>query len=137
MRKPTVESLANKLWRTVSRYVCLRDKGICISCLKKGDPSSRDTHAGHFVHAGRSKHKLLYIPRLDKINLNCQCAGCNTFKHGELGEYAMALNRKYKNFDEIHKEIKREKMKPKDPTIKQLQNQIKHYEDLIDYYKNK
>ena len=130
MRKKTTEGLKRKLWTTISLYIRLRGKGICVTC--GAVKPIKGCHAGHFVHMGRSNSKksnrLLLVPLLDEINLNCQCAGCNMFKHGDLGEYAMYLNRKYNNFDEIYKRIKAEKMKPKKPTIEFLEDLIKLYE---------
>lgn len=45
--------------------------------------------AGHYVSR---THMSLF---LDEINVNCQCVGCNMFKHGNLDEYAIALKKKY------------------------------------------
>lgn len=29
------------------------------------------------------------------MNVHCQCVGCNTYKHGNLGEYAIRLIKDY------------------------------------------
>ena len=62
------------------RYIVIRDKGICFTCGKPGD------QAGHFCHN-----------RLDfyLMNLHCQCVACNHFRSGNLGVYAVNLDKKY------------------------------------------
>lgn len=81
----SLRSLHKKAWNFMSSYIRLRDKGICITCSKKG--AINEMHAGHFVHV-RSMDFL-------EENISCQCPFCNTYRHGELGEYALALDKKY------------------------------------------
>jgi len=74
------------VWNFMSRYVRLRDfeRG-CITCGKK--VSYNEFQAGHFVHV----NSLDY----DEKNINGQCSGCNCYKHGDLGQYAVNLDRKW------------------------------------------
>lgn len=74
---PKLKKLAEKYFH---KYICLRDKYICFTCGKVGN------QAGHFRHS-----KLDF----DEINLNCQCAFCNCYAHGNLGIYAVKLIKKY------------------------------------------
>lgn len=48
-------------------------------------------HAGHYI-AGNACGLSLFF---DERNVNTQCPGCNTFRHGNLSEYAIGLERKY------------------------------------------
>lgn len=83
MRKHSLRplpKLKKKAESVFHKYIVLRDKRICFTCGKEGN------QAGHFRH-----NKLDF----DEMNLNCQCAGCNLFKHGELGIYAIKLIEKY------------------------------------------
>jgi len=47
-------------------------------------------HAGHYIvkTAGLSVY-------FDERNVNCQCVGCNLWRHGNLAQYALALRKKY------------------------------------------
>ena len=74
---PKLKSKAEKLFHA---YICKRDNYICFTCGKVGN------QAGHFRHG-----KLDFDP----MNLNCQCAGCNHYRSGNLGIYAINLIKKY------------------------------------------
>lgn len=78
-------TIHKKAWKLMSEYVRRRDKGICITCGKKDH--WKNMQAGHFVH----KDCMDFIFE----NINCQCAQCNKWKHGELGIYSVKLNHKY------------------------------------------
>ena len=64
-----------------------KDKG-CISCGGSVD------HAGHYFPVGG--HSGL---RFNEINVNGQCVGCNTYKHGNLIYYRDGLVRRYGLFE--------------------------------------
>ena len=69
-----------KAWTLMSLYVRKRDRGICVTCGKPGN------QAGHFIHG-----KLDF----DFQNINCQCSGCNCWKHGNIVNYAIYLQERY------------------------------------------
>jgi hypothetical protein len=76
--------LRKKAWNVFSKYIRLRDKGVCFTCDVIKDP--KEMNAGHFKHN-----------RLDfsEKNINCQCVHCNKWLSGNLGEYALRLIKKY------------------------------------------
>ena len=67
-----------------SQKVRERDSFRCFTCDAILDKYT--SQAGHF------KHNRLDF---DEINVNCQCVKCNKWKHGNLGEYAIRLIKKY------------------------------------------
>jgi hypothetical protein len=80
----SLKKLKAKAWKLFSSYIRQRDKGICFTCgVQK---HWKEMHAGHFKH-GRLD--------FDPMNVNCQCAYCNTYNHGNLGEYGVRLVKKY------------------------------------------
>lgn len=70
-----------------SVFIRMRDKGICFTCGKELYWKAQQN--GHYI--SRSCLAL----RFDEINCNCQCVGCNIFKHGNMPSYALALVRKH------------------------------------------
>jgi len=74
------KTLMNKAWKLMSEWTRKRDKGECYTCGKRDDLSSM--HAGHRHHG-----KLNF----DERNIHTQCAGCNTYLHGNLGIYERRL----------------------------------------------
>jgi hypothetical protein len=79
--------------------------------------------AGHYIPktAGLS----IYF---DEKNVNCQCTGCNQFRHGNLSQDALALQDKYgvgilKKLDKQRRKIRR--------------ISTSEYIDLIDLYNKK
>jgi len=100
-----------------SIYIRMRDNGVCITCGSKTFWKYQQN--GHYVS------RAVLSLRWDEKNCNCQCPSCNVFKHGNMDEYALALQRKYgKNIlNELHKEkYKVVKLTPQ------------WYEDKIKYY---
>lgn len=90
MKKPQKGTLAwykDELDRVFSIYIRIRDDGVCFTC--NNEKHWRNQQNGHYV--SRSYLSL----RFDEQNCNCQCAGCNIFKKGNMDEYAIRLTRKY------------------------------------------
>lgn len=81
--------LKKDLWEIFSQYIRLRDKGRCFTCGKKRD--WKQMHAGHYIPRSICGEVLYF----DERNVNCQCSGCNTFRHGNLVYYALQLREKY------------------------------------------
>jgi len=113
--------LKDKLDKIVSKYIRLRDKGICYTCGKEDDPKRQ--HAGHYVK--RSCMRL----RWDERNINCQCPRCNLFLGGNMDEYALHLQKDYG--EEILKDLNRQKHLP----VKIWK--IRELEELLEDYKLK
>jgi hypothetical protein len=82
--KSQKKRLHAKAWKIFSQYIRQRDKGICFTCGTK--KPWKEMHAGHFKH-GRLD--------FDEMNVHCQCIYCNTYLHGNLGEYGIKLVKKY------------------------------------------
>ncbi len=73
------------LW--FSRYIRLRDKGVCITCGKKDDIKKMD--CGHYISR---QHKAT---RWDEQNCACQCPSDNRFHEGVKDVFALKLIEKY------------------------------------------
>ena len=120
-KRPKLKTVKKKLWTIFSKYIRLRDRGVCISCGKRDEISKM--HAGHYIP--KTAGTAIYF---DERNVNCQCPGCNTFRHGNLAQYAIALRKKYgKNILEELDEIRRAGRKIK----------VSEYLELIEKYKAK
>ena len=63
----------------------VKDKWICISCGEEKDK----IHAGHYFPVKGYPHM-----RFDEENVNSQCAGCNTYKAGNIQMYRRGLLKK-------------------------------------------
>ena len=87
--KADIPKLKRKAWTAFSLWIRKRDLGRCFTCGRQGDIPSMN--AGHFIP--RNGHNATFF---DEINVNCQCANCNLFKHGNLNEYSERLIKKYK-----------------------------------------
>lgn len=88
---PSINALAKTAWRLMSKYVRLRDKGICFTCGKLVSKEDRGSYqAGHFKHAPKKS-----VVSYDERNINGQCHSCNYYKSGNLAEYALRLEDKY------------------------------------------
>lgn len=89
MAKTELKKLFDKAWKLQSEYVRKRDTGFngygrCCTCGKAIE--YKQAHAGHYHHG--------YLDFIEE-NTNLQCAGCNTYRGGELGKYSLFLIRKY------------------------------------------
>lgn len=129
-RKKTPKQLAkDKAWKYFSLYIRVRDcikttgyvdSGICYTCgvrlpIKK-------LQAGHLV-AGRTNSILF-----QEEAVRSQCLGCNFFKAGESGIFAIKLA------GEIGIEKVKEFQKQKDDLVKYSEQD---YLDIADKYKKK
>ena len=69
-------ALKERAKRLFSRFIRLRDKGICFTCYTQMDVN--------YMEAGHLEHNVLDF---DELNLNCQCKRCNQHKSGSLETY--------------------------------------------------
>lgn len=100
-----------------SVYIRMRDKGVCFTC--GATTFWKYQQNGHYVS------RAVLSLRFDEKNCNCQCPSCNVFKHGNMDEYALRLQKKYgKN---ILEQLNKEKYKVVKLTIPWYQDKIKHY----------
>lgn len=78
-----------ELWKWFSKYIRLRDKGICFTCGRYAEGSGY--HAGHFVPAAVGGLLLRY----DERNVHGQCYHCNINLGGWGERYAQRMEEKY------------------------------------------
>lgn len=122
MRKKSLKGYKRDLWKVFSLYIRLRDKGVCISCGKRGDIKEMD--AGHYIPktAGLS----IYF---DEKNVHCQCTYCNRYMHGNLTRYALGLIEKYGNG--ILEELESKRNISRKFSIFDYQDLIKEYKEKV------
>lgn len=75
-----LSKLKKKAEAVFHKYIVKRDNFTCFIC---GNPGNQ---AGHFCH-----NRLDF----DTVNLNCSCVRCNHFLSGNLGLYAIMLDKRY------------------------------------------
>ena len=80
----SLKTLHKNLWDLVSKYIRLKEKGICFTCGAVKD--WKETHCGHFLHQAKTS-KLAYERKI----LHCQCVKCNNFLSGNLLEYTVKM----------------------------------------------
>ena len=97
-----------------SKWIRARDKK-CVTCGSRGN-----LQCGHFV--SRSCNQLRYGER----NCHAQCVGCNIFKNGNMVEYAVFMEKTYGHG--IIQELKKEKVKTRQFSIKDLEDIINLYD---------
>lgn len=114
------KDLKKELDTWFSRYIRLRDDGVCCSCGNRAYWKTMQN--GHFVS------RSYLATRWDEENNHCQCVGCNIFRHGNMTEYAEFMINKYgvNKIAELNK--KKEKI------VKLTKG---WYEEKIEYYKSK
>lgn len=125
LRKRAV-NLKNKLWKIFSEYIRRReaDENGMVSCISCGAVRHwKEIHAGHYIP--RSAGLAVYF---SEKNVHPQDAACNTFRHGNLSQYALALRKKYgegilEELDALRRETRK---------ISQVE-----YAELIEKYKSK
>jgi len=120
--KNSISSLKKELDRVFSIFIRKRDKGVCFTCGTR--KPWKYMQNGHFV-----SRQYLSI-RWDETNCNCQCAGCNVFKHGNMVEYSLRMIEKYglEYIEELNK--KKNQITKLDKAW--YLTQIEHYKKLID-----
>ena len=115
MIKNNLNKLLNRVKRNCNKYIQLRDLiktssgeilAKCIACKRMWIINTtydlKNCHAGHFF----LENKYSSV-RFDEVNLNMQCAKCNTpapkGMSGNLAEYQIGLIEKWgeKEFDEL------------------------------------
>lgn len=126
------KSLKNtSAWSWFSKYVRLRDsdeRGYC-KCITCGATKHwKEMHAGHFEH---NRNAIFF----DERNVNAQCNGCNTYKGGDLGRYALALQEKYGV--EIPKELTSKKFTPKKYSKEELKEIVNYCKEQVDFMLSK
>lgn len=89
MKKQTNGQLKKILWKEFSKFIRLRDKGICFTC-GAGNLSGAGYHAGHFI-AKASGGLALYF---HEDNVHGQCYRCNIWMGGEQYIYGKKLGDK-------------------------------------------
>lgn len=88
-KRKSINELKKELWTCFSRWVRLRDGLRCYTCGKQIQ-SLAAAHAGHYVPQSRGS-----ALRYDGRNVHCQCMTCNTFRRGNLYNYALRLEAEY------------------------------------------
>lgn len=117
--KKTVKKrdLKKELDTIFSIYIRMRDKGVCITC---GSTTFwKYQQNGHYVS------RAVLSLRFDERNNNCQCMPCNVYKHGNMDEYALALQKKYGK--DILTKLHKEKYKVVKLTPEWYEQKIKYY----------
>lgn len=108
-----------KAWTEFSIFIRRRDP-FCITC------GAKTTEAGHFIHQ-ISMLELYFDPTV----VNGQCGRCNRWLHGNLGVYAVELDKKY-GAGTAEKLLDKVEKRNKLPRATQ-----KFYEELYEKYKKK
>jgi len=119
----TISKLKKDLDKVFNKFIRQRDsKNGYFCCISCGETKPVNLmHAGHF-YAG-----TFTATRWDERNVNGQCAGCNTFKHGNLLEYRKGMLAKYgqgvlDELEELHN-------KPVKLDRTWLEEKIEHYKN--------
>lgn len=104
MKNKSLPTLNKKLWKIFSEYIRRKDADSsgynkCFSCGSVKHYKELDS--GHYIPKSVSLHL-----RFDERNVHPQCTACNRFRHGNLTEYAIALQEEYgqeilKTLDEV------------------------------------
>lgn len=92
-RLKSLPFLSKKLWKIFSEYVRRKDADeegavACFTCGRWDVWKNLD--AGHYI----AKSVSLSL-RFDERNVKPQCTACNRFRHGNLTQYALALQELY------------------------------------------
>lgn len=105
-----------------SVYIRIRDNGVCITCGSKTFWKYQQN--GHYVS------RAVLSLRFDEKNCNCQCMACNVFRHGNMDEYALALQKKYGK--DILERLHKEKNKIVKLTPQWYEEKIKYYTTWVE-----
>ena len=115
-------TLKAKLDGLLSEYIRRKERGVCYSCGTKKHWKEMD--AGHYIKRG------CWRLRYDERNVHCQCRKCNRFMGGNMGGYAIHLEKDYGYG--ILQELKLiEDMPQKSYKPQEIKDLIKHYQDKI------
>lgn len=123
-RKKKVETISHhkkRVWITVSKFIRLRDKGICFVCGKYAEGSAY--HAGHFIPGSICGVSLFF----SEVNLHGECYNCNINLGGNGALYALAMQKKYG--PDIIEKLNKERLanKGKQWNHKMLDELLTHY----------
>lgn len=88
-KKSDLTKKKEKLWKVFSKYIRLRDKGICFTCGRFSEGSGY--HAGHFIPSAVGGLALRY----NELNVHGQCYHCNINLGGWGERYAQKMEEKY------------------------------------------
>lgn len=91
MKVKNKSSIYKSTWKSFSKAIRIKSRGICFTCQRKF--AVEDLDAGHFVHGGNNK--FAFWLDFDERNINAQCSQCNRYLHGNLNVYAERLIQKY------------------------------------------
>jgi len=119
LSKNPMRVLKRKAWKIFSEWIRKRDKYKCFTCSKQLTP--QNSNAGHYIHKD--------CMDFNEKNINCQCVFCNSFKHGNLIEYGIRLEKKYGYG--ILQTLKREGDQIKKFKKSELEQIIKKYEEMF------
>lgn len=134
-KQKSLSKLKKDLDRVFNAYIRKRDSEdgffLCISC---GFIETKDSVSVHYkpvsqMHAGHFYAGTFTRTRWDERNVNGQCAGCNTFKHGNLLEYRKGILAKYGQ--EVLDELETLHNQPFKLDRFWLESQITKYKNLI------
>lgn len=121
-RQKSVNYWIKKFDAVFSKFIRQRDKGRCFTCSYQNH--WKKLQNGHFCP------RQHMATRFDERNCNSQCYACNMFYGGRPDAYALNLQQKYGVG--IVKELHDLARTTKQWTVTELQEQIKHYERLLE-----
>lgn len=122
----TISKLKAKVWTVFSIYIRSRDKDFrdnvaCFTCDRVDHYRTFD--AGHYIPKSTGGAALYFHEK----NVHPQCTGCNRFRHGNLTQYALRLQKKYGTG--ILVEL--DKLRGQQWNRKELERLLAHYTNLI------
>jgi 5-methylcytosine-specific restriction endonuclease McrA len=121
-KKPTITKLKKEADKWFSKYVRLRDGGVCITC---GDDKGQ-MQCGHFMS------RRYNATRYEEENCNAQCYRCNVLFYGEQYKYAKEIDLKYG--DGTAKKLSEMAAQSHPFTIEELEQVIADSKEAISFY---
>ena len=118
-KRKKVKTLRAELDKWFSRWVRLRDGGVCFTCGRKDEP--KRMQCGHFVP------RQYLATRYDPENCHCQCYVCNILYGGQPSAYACNLDRYHGVGTALRLESKRREVCHSYP----YQEEIEKYKALV------
>ena len=95
MRRPTTLNAAkDRAWNAISKYIrkSYADPQTelvkCVTCDKQAH--WKEMHCGHYQH-GLTYEERAGQYEVVETNLHPQCAGCNTYRNGQLDRYSQYI----------------------------------------------